>query len=165
MGDNYSDDDGERFAEDYENADFADEDSVNDDEPTEEGDTGKKEVDDEDDDGGGGEVGVIINNSMSMEICNKPANVVKSEKRISRQIISEFEFCDLMATRIEQLNQGYPTLHTGISNENIAVIEISNKEIPFVIERKMPDNNIERWKLNELLIPQRIVNKYRPKQR
>ena len=43
---------------------------------------------------------------------------------------------------------------SGLSSKEIAKLELKNKIVPLIIERPIPNSNVERWKLSELEIPE-----------
>ena len=42
---------------------------------------------------------------------------------------------------------------TGLSDKEIALLELKHKLIPLIIERPIPNAGTEKWKLSELEIP------------
>ena len=82
--------------------------------------------------------------------------VVKKEDRISSNIMTKFEFVNLVSTRVRQINEGekiYTDGYTGkMDAVSIARYEIKHNMIPAIIRRIMPDRRIEIWNLDELVI-------------
>ena len=56
--------------------------------------------------------------------------------------------------RVKQLNSGtipYITINEKIiDNYLIAQMELEQKKLPFIIQRPLPNNNFEYWKLQDL---------------
>ena len=82
-------------------------------------------------------------------------NLNKMEK-LTKPILTKYEFVRLLADRTKQLAQGAkPMLKniTGLTSKEIAELELKNKIIPLIILRPIPNSEPERWKLSELEIP------------
>ena len=76
--------------------------------------------------------------------------------RLTKPILTKYEFVRILTDRTKQLAQGAkPMLKNinGLSSKEIAKIELKNKIVPLIIERPIPNSNVERWKLSELEIP------------
>lgn len=85
-------------------------------------------------------------------------NPVKDVK-LTKPILSKYEFVRLLTDRSKQLAQGAkPMLKNieGLSSKEIAKLELKNKIIPLIIERPVPNSGVERWKLSELDIPEHL---------
>jgi len=73
------------------------------------------------------------------------------------QYLTKYEQCFLLGTRIQQIMNGSPifidTTKLDIVNPtNIAYQELIEKKIPFKIKRTLPNGNVERWDLEDLII-------------
>ena len=76
--------------------------------------------------------------------------------RLTKPILTKYEFVRILTDRTKQLAQGAkPMLKNinGLSSKEIAKLELKNKTVPLIIERPIPNSNVERWKLSELEIP------------
>jgi DNA-directed RNA polymerase subunit K/omega len=73
--------------------------------------------------------------------------------RITLPFISKFEYVRVLGTRIQQLTSGAKPLIKNAQHLNykeIAVLEYKNNVLPLIIERRLPNNIVEYWKLSEL---------------
>lgn len=80
-------------------------------------------------------------------------DIVKSEYRITKPILYNFERVRLIGDRAKQLALGAkPMIRnvTGLSAKQIAELELENNTIPFIIQRPLPNGKKERWTLKEL---------------
>ena len=78
---------------------------------------------------------------------------VTKDERISKNRLTKYERVRLLADRTKQLSLGAkPMLKNidGLSDYEIAQLELSNNVIPLVINRPTPGGNIETWKISEL---------------
>lgn len=80
-------------------------------------------------------------------------------KNITSSIMSIYEKTNILGSRIRQLENGAPTFLSREMLEDlngnirrIAEIELEQKKLPYIIVRKLPNDNIEYWKLNDLII-------------
>jgi DNA-directed RNA polymerase I, II, and III subunit RPABC2 len=86
----------------------------------------------------------------------KPTNdtkYVKSEDRITKSYLYEFERVRLLGERAKQISMGAKPMIKNVDKldpKSIARLEIENKVIPLMILRELPDGRIEKWKINEL---------------
>lgn len=90
------------------------------------------------------------------ELFGEESLVNTKNVRLTKPILTKYEFVRLLTDRTKQLAQGAkPMLKniTGLSSKEIAKLELKNKIIPLIIERPIPNSNVERWKLSELEIP------------
>lgn len=69
-------------------------------------------------------------------------------------ILTKYEKTKILGMRVKQLNNGaQPYIVNSektIDNYVIALIELEQKKIPFIIQRPLPNNNFEYWKLHDL---------------
>lgn len=82
---------------------------------------------------------------------------VTGDERISFPFLTIFEKIMLVGTRTKQLSNGaISTIDVSVLDEitplKIAEEELRQKRIPFKIERPMPNNKIEIWSLDELVL-------------
>ena len=68
--------------------------------------------------------------------------------------LTKYEKTRVIGQRIQQLNNGakvYVNVSDDIIDNNvIAEMELTEKKIPFIIRRPLPDNTFEYWKLQDL---------------
>ena len=86
-------------------------------------------------------------------------NMYTGEK-ITRPVLTKFEYTRLIGERTAQLQQGAEPM-IDLKNHNIthcreiAELELEKKRIPLIIRRFLPDGSHEDWRLNELIIQPR----------
>lgn len=88
---------------------------------------------------------------------NKTVEVIKKEDRISRPILTKYEYIRCLGERTQQITLGAKVM---LSNEaelrerytpkEIAEIEIREKVCPLIVVRPLPNNKEEHWSINEL---------------
>lgn len=79
--------------------------------------------------------------------------ILKGNDRITKPILTKYERVRLLETRTKQLSLGAkPMLKNveGLSSSEIATLEIKNNVVPIIIERPLPGNVFEEWKITEL---------------
>ena len=79
---------------------------------------------------------------------------VKSEDRVTKPFLFEFERVRILGERARQLSLGAKPMLKNIDNFDpklIAKMELEQKVIPLIILRELPDGRIEKWKVNELI--------------
>lgn len=77
--------------------------------------------------------------------------------RVSKPILSKYEFVRLLTDRTKQLAQGAKHMLKNtqeLSSKEIAKLEIKEGVIPLIIERPIPNSKSERWKISELEVPE-----------
>lgn len=74
---------------------------------------------------------------------------------ITSPFISKYEKTKILGIRTQQLASGSPALikiPRSITNlTQIAEMEFKQKKIPYIIERKMPNNSSEYWRISDLI--------------
>lgn len=93
------------------------------------------------------------------ELFGEETLVINKNIKLSKPILTKYEFVRLLTDRTKQLAQGAkPMLKNiqGLSSKEIAKLELKNKIIPLIIERPVPNSHVERWKLTELEIPEHL---------
>lgn len=69
-------------------------------------------------------------------------------------ILTKYEKTKILGMRVKQLNNGAQSYIVNsektIDNYVIALSELEQKKIPFIIQRPLPNNNFEYWKLHDL---------------
>jgi DNA-directed RNA polymerase subunit K/omega len=86
-------------------------------------------------------------------------NIVKNEDRITKKILTKYEYVRLLSERTVQLSEGASSMINNtekLSYKEIAKLEIKNKVIPLIIERVLPNGLKERFKISELEIKKYI---------
>lgn len=80
--------------------------------------------------------------------------VIVDEMHKTIPLLTKYEKTKILGMRVKQLNNGappyIPTNEKIIDNYVIALIELEQKRIPFIIQRPLPNNNFEYWKLHDL---------------
>ena len=82
---------------------------------------------------------------------------VPNEKRITKPVLSKYEFNRIYGLRLKHITSGSKLLISvsdKLTIEEQVQQEIYEKKTPFIIRRNLPNNYYEDWKLNELSIPQ-----------
>lgn len=79
----------------------------------------------------------------------------RKTQRISKPYLNKYEKTRILATRSKQLSLGAKPLIKIISDKKlspfeIAIEELKQKMIPYIIRRKMPDGKYELWRVDEL---------------
>tara|TARA_Y100001970_G_C14243709_1_gene866526 strand:- start:221 stop:586 length:366 start_codon:yes stop_codon:yes gene_type:complete len=78
------------------------------------------------------------------------------QKYISQPVLTKYEKTRIISERVQQLSNGaIPYLKDPSSYPNIydiALNELSNKKLPFIIKRGISSGNFELWKLEDLEI-------------
>lgn len=75
----------------------------------------------------------------------------------TRNILSKFEKVKIIGLRSEQLQRGaQPYVDIDTSNsfnpKQIAIQELQEKKIPFMIKRQLPDGSCEFWRLDDMVV-------------
>ncbi len=83
------------------------------------------------------------------------SKVLTGSTRISRPVLTRYEKASIVGMRMEQLQRGARPFvdvpeGTMISAREIAMDEMTQGKLPFVVVRKLPDGRREHWKLSEL---------------
>lgn len=108
----------------------------------------------------------ILNNHQ--ESLNKNYNEIKQFINVTKDnnnniidafhktipILTKYEKTKIIGIRLKQLNNGakpYVTLSDTILDNNIIVnMELTQKVLPFIVSRPLPNNTYEYWKLKDL---------------
>ena len=99
-----------------------------------------------------------INREMESYLESKK-NMLIGEK-ITRPVLTKFEYTRIIGERTAQLQQGAEPMidlrnHNISDCREIAELELDKKRIPLIIRRYLPNNSHEDWRLSELIIPPR----------
>jgi DNA-directed RNA polymerase subunit K/omega len=87
------------------------------------------------------------------EEVNKQNIYVKTEDRVTKPILFEFERVRILGERATQLSMGAKPMIKNVDNldpKTIAKMELENKVIPLIIIRELPNGAMEKWKISEL---------------
>jgi DNA-directed RNA polymerase I, II, and III subunit RPABC2 len=80
--------------------------------------------------------------------------IIVDEMHKTVPLLTKYEKTRILGMRVKQLNNGaQPYIATNektIDNYLIALLELEQKKIPFIIQRPLPNNNFEYWKLHDL---------------
>mmetsp|Transcript_42182 Transcript_42182/g.30361 ORF Transcript_42182/g.30361 Transcript_42182/m.30361 type:complete len:104 (+) Transcript_42182:125-436(+) len=80
---------------------------------------------------------------------------VADTDRITSKFMTKYERARILGTRALQISKNAPLM---IDPENesdpykLAEMELSEKKIPFIVRRYLPDSSFEDWKVSELYI-------------
>lgn len=83
--------------------------------------------------------------------------LIEKNIRISKPVLTKYEFVRLLTDRSKQLSQGAKHMLKNtqeLSSKEIAKLEIKEGVIPLIIERPIPNSKSERWKISELQVPE-----------
>jgi len=75
------------------------------------------------------------------------------QEKISTKRMTKYEFVRLIGTRVQQLTKdAKPMIKNtqGLTNHEIAELEIKHNVIPIKIKRYLPNGSCEIWKVSEL---------------
>ena len=88
------------------------------------------------------------------EIVRDNNNNIIDEFHKTLPILTKYEKTKILGIRLKQLNNGsQPFINIGeniIDNNIIALQELENKKLPFIIVRPLPNRTFEYWKLKDL---------------
>ena len=87
---------------------------------------------------------------------HKEIVIVPSSYRKTSEVITKFEFTDVVSNRAKQIENGSP-IFVDIKDETdpiaMAELEIRLKRCPLSIRRLISNNIAEIWEVNEMMIP------------
>eukprot|EP00802_Teleaulax_amphioxeia_P033969 Tamp_39648.p2 GENE.Tamp_39648~~Tamp_39648.p2 ORF type:complete len:120 (+),score=41.20 Tamp_39648:39-362(+) len=79
----------------------------------------------------------------------------KGKKRTTTPYMTKFERARVLGTRALQVSMNAPVL-INVGNESdplrIAMKELKEGRIPFIVRRYLPDGSFEDWPINDLII-------------
>lgn len=91
------------------------------------------------------------------ELCKITRNkhgIIVDELHRTIPLLTKYEKTKILGMRVKQLNNGaQPYIASNekmIDNYLIAKYELDEKKLPFIIQRPLPNNNFEYWKLRDL---------------
>lgn len=87
---------------------------------------------------------------------DKPTEIkyITGEDRITRPYLTKYEKVRVLGIRTQQIASGAKPMVKdvkGLSSYKIAKLELKNKVLPLIIQRPLPNGDIEQWKVNELI--------------
>jgi len=95
------------------------------------------------------------------ELFGEETLMVDKNIRVSKPVLTKYEFVRLLTDRTKQLAQGAKQMLKNtqeLSSKEIAKLEIKEGVIPLIIERPIPNSKSERWKVSELHIPEHFFS-------
>ena len=84
-----------------------------------------------------------------------PIEQIKSEDRITSKYLTKYEKTRLLGTRALQISMNAKSTLDNIKEIDslkIAEMELKEKKIPLMIQRYLPNGNIEYWRIEEMEI-------------
>ena len=137
--------------DDYSGDEFIDEVSEEEDDSDDE-DKDETEADDED-------TTCVMNLTSSKKLNNDVLEIneiLKNQKYDSQAVMTKYEFTKILGLRSQQICEGaLPLVEVpdGMTDSTeIALLELQQKKIPFLIKREFSDNYHEYWKVKDLQI-------------
>ena len=95
------------------------------------------------------------------EMFGDEKTLIEKNIRISKPVLTKYEFVRLLTDRTKQLAQGAKHMLKNtkeLSSKEIAKLEIKEGVIPLIIERPIPNSKSERWKISELQVPEHFFS-------
>ena len=80
---------------------------------------------------------------------------VAEEDRITSKFMTKYERARILGTRALQISKNAPLMvDPGDESDpyRLAEIELSEKKVPFIVRRYLPDGAYEDWKVSELYV-------------
>ena len=80
---------------------------------------------------------------------------VPDKDRITTKFMTKYERARILGSRALQISKNAPLMVDPAGESDpykLAEMELSEKKIPFIIRRYLPDGSYEDWKVNELYI-------------
>lgn len=97
---------------------------------------------------------ILLNNKKTK------VTVLENDDRITKNILSKYEFTKIISERANSLENGAAPLvevDKNMSVQEIAYLEILNKKCPYFVYRQiafgMKENIYEKWDVNQMIIP------------
>lgn len=137
-----------------ENDDYSEEEFIEEvsEEEDEDSDEDKEEAEDEEDT-------CVMNLTSNKKLNNDVLEIneiLKSQKYDSKPVMTKYEFTKILGLRSQQICEGALPLvkvPEGMTDSTeIALLELREKKIPFLIKREFSDNYREYWKVKDLQI-------------
>lgn len=93
---------------------------------------------------------------LNITQCEDIYQEINKTNKISQPILSKYEKTKIIGIAAQQLESGRePAIQIPNSLTEpieIAEYELINKKTPFIVKRKLPNNNFEYWSLDQLKI-------------
>jgi len=89
------------------------------------------------------------NKEVKTELISKP------EDRVTKPVLTKYERVRIIGDRAKQLSLGAKPMILNVENmqpKQIAKLELENRSLPFIIEKRLPDGRCDRWHISELKI-------------
>jgi DNA-directed RNA polymerases I, II, and III subunit RPABC2 len=80
-------------------------------------------------------------------------DVALHKDRITKPFLTKYEYARIIGYRAEQIADGYnPYVNTDnlYSVVDIAIKELNERKLPYIIKRPLPNGTSEYWKIEEL---------------
>ena len=91
-----------------------------------------------------------------IKVVRNKDNIIIDHMHKTLPILTKYEKTRVLGIRLKQLNNNNaPYINVGeniIDNFIIANLELEQKKLPFIIERPLPNNTFEYWKVQDLEI-------------
>lgn len=85
-----------------------------------------------------------------------PQHKLQKKERVTTNRMTKFEKAHILGVRALQLSMSAPPL-VDIEDETdplkIAMKEMREGKIPFIVRRRLPDNSFEEWDVKEMIVP------------
>ena len=98
---------------------------------------------------------VGFNKEIDMNTFYRDYNQLKKSYK-TKPLLSKYEKTRILSERSQQLANGAPPYlsnpHSYNSIYEVAIEELNQKKIPFIVQRRVSSENIELWKLEDLKI-------------
>ncbi|CAI2366840.1 unnamed protein product [Moneuplotes crassus] len=94
-----------------------------------------------------------IYNARTLQYHESHGTLVKPEKRRSQPYLTKYEKTRIIGSRAEQIGRDGPFMmehNEGLNALEMAEVELYFRKVPFVVKRKMPNQRIELWRIEEL---------------
>lgn len=113
--------------------------------------------DEDDQDYDGSEIELLDEeeNETGAEPTKKMGKRVPDEDRITSRFMTKYERARILGTRALQISKNAPLMIDPADESDpyrLAEIELSEKKVPFIIRRYLPDGSYEDWRVNELFV-------------
>lgn len=91
--------------------------------------------------------------TLSKVVRNKYGQIV-DPFHTTNPFMTKYELADILGKRASQINENAPLFidadPTIIDGYNLALLELQQKKIPFIIQRPLPNGKMEYWPISEL---------------
>jgi len=99
--------------------------------------------------------GDFDDDDLELDAEDKGITYIDDDRRISTKYLTSFERTRIIGDRAKQIELGAkPMVKVGpddkLSSVEIALIELQMGVLPYILERKLPDGIVEKWKVSEL---------------